>query len=815
MSLTRGWPAAISEVRIYELAELPALKIFGPSPEQQRSIGQYWEYIFPAAAFWSDPETDGPWISRLPRDTFYRTWYSAWMNLIKSMRFRGDNCLAINIFRYCAYIGLPGSDSTPLEQDPIGLLGRMFAANGLSLYLSSEFYNTAQTLKYSENNRRALLDGVPCGLEITRDGKPFGGISTSKNINPFAPGYLDILKAHFQRIARRYKNNPGIKGIINSWYMLWVPFSWRKENLLGKNVFLKTSYDDLTIKLFEEWSGIKVPVSDKDPERFRKRFDWLTSNTRDKWVEFKNLKYRDMHRQLSAAVKKVAPGWEYLIHPKRTGMFASDILKKRLTTYNQLIRDSGYDPALYKQEKDIIFCGVTPLLSDAFNRYRFNRNNDRFSLVRSQFQSPEYYRSIDMGIRSYHFFHNFFYEYFRKVKQPWLYKSICLVNYTEAADNYTMNNFACATAYANPMIMNYVWCDVQPMSGNEDIYRRAAANIRALPKVVFNFSAPPSSGHAVVRYAAHEKKRYFYVVNPTMREKTMKIKIGGGSTMDLSTGKELTASDGVLKLSLRPYDIRSFQGWTTIPETIDEQNLPYDFPAWSKNARSVIAESRKLHIRTEQAEKFVAEVEALLAKKDPEADNQAFKLITATEIFSDLKNQCHMSESGWPWLILGRFPNRNRTGFDKPFINEKLPPDLKKQYKSAFGRMIKWREIFTRPGELILHDIYGSTDNVAAYACLGLKTDQKQDVIFSVQSDDGVKMWLNGKLIHENKALRQTGHKDKVKAELKPGFNLLMFKVDTFQGGGGGFALLLDILDPAGRKAKNIMVVPANTRVSE
>jgi len=56
-----------------------------------------------------------------------------------------------------------------------------------------------------------------------------------------------------------------------------------------------------------------------------------------------------------------------------------------------------------------------------------------------------------------------------------------------------------------------------------------------------------------------------------------------------------------------------------------------------------------------------------------------------------------------------------------------------------------------------------------------------------VGSDDGIKVWLNGKVIHDNPARRGAGPSDNLTLNLKKGTNSLLVKVDNEGGGGYGF----------------------------
>lgn len=50
---------------------------------------------------------------------------------------------------------------------------------------------------------------------------------------------------------------------------------------------LKSGYDDYTAGLFERETGIAVPVEPLDPERFRKRSEFLLGEHRETWIRWR------------------------------------------------------------------------------------------------------------------------------------------------------------------------------------------------------------------------------------------------------------------------------------------------------------------------------------------------------------------------------------------------------------------------------------------------------------------------------------------------------------------------------------------------
>ena len=112
------------------------------------------------------------------------------------------------------------------------------------------------------------------------------------------------------------------------------------------------------------------------------------------------------------------------------------------------------------------------------------------------------------------------------------------------------------------------------------------------------------------------------------------------------------------------------------------------------------------------------------------------------------------------------------------------------------------------PGELpangninaMLVDI-GMTDiadfnDVTSYAIIIIESDREQrNVMMGVSSDDSIKVWLNGEVVHKNAVNRGRGganeFQDEFQVNLKEGANLLMVKVSE-RGGGWGMNVGID-----------------------
>ena len=79
--------------------------------------------------------------------------------------------------------------------------------------------------------------------------------------------------------------------------------------------------------------------------------------------------------------------------------------------------------------------------------------------------------------------------------------------------------------------------------------------------------------------------------------------------------------------------------------------------------------------------------------------------------------------------------------------------------------------------------------NIGGVGVMYLKTQiyspKAQQALLLLGSDDGIKAWLNGKLVHGNNTERSLGPEDRVEVALNEGWNKLLIKINN---GGGGWA---------------------------
>ena len=136
------------------------------------------------------------------------------------------------------------------------------------------------------------------------------------------------------------------------------------------------------------------------------------------------------------------------------------------------------------------------------------------------------------------------------------------------------------------------------------------------------------------------------------------------------------------------------------------------------------------------------------------------------------------------WQAAGPYSQKGKDYaalFDIPFA-----PELDKTSGAAGAKdtaaSVPWRALPpgsdpTRPGVMDLLKVF-TGEQCVAYARARVYSQQNQPCLLEIGTDDGVKLWLNGELVHAHNIARPLQPaSDKVKATLHSGWNDLLLKV--------------------------------------
>ena len=110
----------------------------------------------------------------------------------------------------------------------------------------------------------------------------------------------------------------------------------------------------------------------------------------------------------------------------------------------------------------------------------------------------------------------------------------------------------------------------------------------------------------------------------------------------------------------------------------------------------------------------------------------------------------------------------------------------------VIGKQFTWQVVKASDDIVDLDKQFSATDYAAAFAMAEITSDKEVKTFLSVGSDDGVRIWHNGKLIHDNWIPRGVVKDDDlVPITLQQGSNQILLKVQDMQQGWGFVARLL------------------------
>lgn len=134
------------------------------------------------------------------------------------------------------------------------------------------------------------------------------------------------------------------------------------------------------------------------------------------------------------------------------------------------------------------------------------------------------------------------------------------------------------------------------------------------------------------------------------------------------------------------------------------------------------------------------------------------------------------------WMVSGPYLQEGKDY--KQLFDMAFPPEI------AGARNIKWKKLppgaeAKRPWVMDLLKAFGGEQRVA-YARTWVYSEEPQAARLELGTDDGVKVWLNQRVVHTNNIFRGlTPGEDKIKVSLNKGWNALLLKVTQLNAGWG------------------------------
>jgi len=210
----------------------------------------------------------------------------------------------------------------------------------------------------------------------------------------------------------------------------------------------------------------------------------------------------------------------------------------------------------------------------------------------------------------------------------------------------------------------------------------------------------------------------------------------------------------------------------------------------------------------QEAQLASVKIASAVAANNPQLTKEVMNKVIAGTNNSDLKEEAvkileaiaGFSDYIVTWEISGPYAIKD-TGGQKLFDMELAP--------EKDGSSVEWRGLVNKadakkPYIIDLGKVVGGNNKVV-YAKTNVYSPMAQKAVLELGSDDGVKVWVNGELVHANNAIRPVKPgSDKAQVDLKEGSNALLVK-SVQVAGNWGFCVRLRTAN--GRAIEGLKVV--------
>jgi len=535
-TMVTGWPAAIANVRLEQLAEpLPRLKVHEPEGLKGRGFGN----IDEDQTFCNNLNVDR---NKGVDGTTFET--------LRYLSYTGQNRFHYSVARYAwtygPVEGSLGSGMFPQRQGQLGYIVTQFARNKVDFVGKIALLNIPdiQELRYLDSDLRAK--GY---VSLDREGLDRARFASGTvQPNPANPGMVNLFFDYFIDEIARYAKG-GFAG-------LWCSAAWG----FGSWQDLEIGYDDWTVRRFASEAGeiaglVPLLAPAKVPDDYLARYRFLIStNTpavRTAWIDWRARKTTAVFTEYAARLRALNPDMELYIATSASP-----------TAYEK----NGIDNSALAKIPGVRL-GLSRWPTEA-----------RFALTRSdEPPSAEKFAIFDKAVADWNNRDRADMHAIQALgggSVPMLMSTGTYYETPGEPPRIPGKNFGCSfqdadvkpwgrhflkeAAYAVGVGDTLEFLQGgQPLGtlGNEDEAREFAQAFRALPAQPFERmnGCDPKTADVIGRSLKTKNGTYFYFVN--MTDKPQKTKAPFWRHLDLSTDK----IEWGKTIALKPYELRSFR----------------------------------------------------------------------------------------------------------------------------------------------------------------------------------------------------------------------------------------------------------------
>ncbi len=582
------WKAgAVTAIRLYELeGELPRLNLPAGGGRSLALYTESGDVAFGSMYTGRHFRTNEDVLGNVPADNFYREWYGAAVNLVKYLRFTGQDGYVCGLYRYDSprypsqqYSHYAAPDVTV---DYTALLAKLFEYNGLKLYPSVMTTRAwPGTVRHAHRTQyEVVTEGEHTAVNVGPDGQQdlrtfLAGVPA---LNPASPELRTELGNMAAEIAGRYASFTSVPGIFWIAGGAWQPFYTVQGGSVTEASALRYSYDDDTLARFFAEQGQPLPEDPHDPARFQKRYDYIMANLKQEWIAFRCKLLAECHDVIAGAMRQVRPDLVY--YPCEINNVPSLVYRSGGAFYDRL-KQHAMDPALHAGKDDRAYVhhrwdlallkdglsvgGMTPerMKSEVYPLHGRGLLDPELNAAYEQ-AAPRVGAFLQRQFQEYPFTQptnalpGFYTPPARLAQDRWAIP--CNIQYAQPAGWRWLHDYALMFARTTPELVTWMWCDGRIPVGHEAQIQYLSAFIRSLPLGRYETVAETASGvFARLLELQPGQARVLYLVNTSLEPQTVALQVRNNERLiDRVTGATLAGTNGVWTLSLERAALRAF-----------------------------------------------------------------------------------------------------------------------------------------------------------------------------------------------------------------------------------------------------------------
>ncbi len=574
MTAEKGYPAAVKDIKIYKIDKFKVASsesnFHGSVPS--RSSGLYYE----------DPVL----FHNFGTGRDHQGFVTATDRLMQYLHSMGQKEFEYPLAWYAG--PLYGTSVEPFQPDIDGAQGGQRPhPDGYPAYLIKRLGE--QNMKFTAGlhihtlpslNKYALADwerinnGEETVININKDGKLWYGYwhGNDPNFNAADPRVMHAVDTIVMEIAERYVKEPAFDGIS-------LVMAKPKLFTFGS---LASGYNDSNLQRFQEASGIEIPgYVSGDTSRFSKSSEWIMGNAEAKkaWVDWRCQilyeHYAAMGRKLAAYrpdLKLKLNVFVHLMHNQRLADYLND-------PPVEVMREMGIDPALYKNEKNIV---INHTLVPADLRWKRSHYPPAIpNIDRTVMTAPEMVTSMQALENVRVTIHDRYWEDAIGRQQPmegltemgvsemvWRASTLNATGF-HSLEPYViaLNNLDAASIVKGGYVVGTF--------GMEKELSEFSKAFQALPATKFE-DVPGLADPVRVRQKIVDGKLYFYVLNTIPAAVEISLKLNETGKIQEPAKNKVYAKSKTLHLKLAPYDLRTFVSSSDTANGISDGKVKVD-----------------------------------------------------------------------------------------------------------------------------------------------------------------------------------------------------------------------------------------------